>query len=1133
MKHLSLFFVIVTSQLLCFAQTIENPSFESSDEASFYIKKVEIIKDTTYVFCSYFAEAGNWANISKNTYLRDCKSHKTFPLLRCAGLPYSPETRRFSQNGSCAFLFCFPSIEGTELFDFIEHEDRTGFNIYGINLTKRHKTNYTDIELKRISEMILAYRSSSNTEKTKQLKDYAISLNNLVSYNVSIGNHAEAIRLGKVEVIIREKAFGLNHPSYIKSLRNLVGCYTVLGNYYEAMLLETKVVKVLKRTVGSNNSDYVESLNELASYQAQIGNYLEALQLVKEIVEIYKKKYGVHNPYYATALSNLSVFYAYLGNYSEAIIKENEAIKIIKNVLGVDNYHYAQSLNNMAGYYSNKGNFTEAIRLGKESTRIKKKIYGAEHPEYALSLRNLSLYYSELGDHVEALKVGNEALDIRKRLLGVNHPDYVRSLHDMAVFYDYLGKSSNALQLLTEVTKIREKVLGVNHPDYAFSLIDLALCYARTGHNLESLRIGEDGLEIIKRGLGTEHPSYARSLDILAECFFRGGKYAEAERLGLKAVELRKKILDHNHPDYILSLLKLTIYYYYNGDYVKSYEFAKQYIECSHMIILSHFRELSSNFQKTLWYSKYAHQYLRMLPSIVYKYGKAESFSFLYDKACLFSKGLLINTGNEMRRFIHESCDSLLIKQYKELSANIYKYNKLIELPIKNRFMNSDSLKNIIQDQEMKLAHEAKVFGNYTCNLNITWKEVQRNLDESDIAIEFLESPLIGTDSIMYLALTLRKGYDKPRMITLFEYNQLKALSEDDYYTRTAVSDLVWKPLEEELKGIRNIYFAPSGELHRIGIEYLPISKTENIGNVYTLYRLSSTRQLAVIRDETEGKNGILYGGLNYDEKSNSISIDSVSTKESVSRTAISRVNVDSLSIRSSFDYLEGTKKEADMIAADMKRHRVPYIYYNGTNGTEESFKKLDGTRPKLMHIATHGFFLTDEETKKSRLARPEMEFVIASANKASHPLEDKAMTRSGLLFSGCNRTFRHEQIPESEEDGILTAQEISMLDLRGLDLVVLSACQTGLGDVISGEGVFGLQRGFKKAGANTIIMSLSKVDDEATRILMVEFYHNLMNGKTKRQSLNEAQQYLRKVDNGRFDNPKYWASFIMLDGLN
>ena len=139
-------------------------------------------------------------------------------------------------------------------------------------------------------------------------------------------------------------------------------------------------------------------------------------------------------------------------------------------------------------------------------------------------------------------------------------------------------------------------------------------------------------------------------------------------------------------------------------------------------------------------------------------------------------------------------------------------------------------------------------------------------------------------------------------------------------------------------------------------------------------------------------------------------------------------------------------------------------------------------------------------------------------------------MTRSGLLFSGCNHAIRHEQVPDGVEDGILTAQEISTLDLRGLDLVVLSACQTALGDIASGEGVFGLQRGFKKAGAKTIIMSLWKVDDEATRILMVELYKNLMSGKNKQQSLKDAQKSLREYDNGKYNKPEYWASFIMLD---
>lgn len=167
---------------------------------------------------------------------------------------------------------------------------------------------------------------------------------------------------------------------------------------------------------------------------------------------------------------------------------------------------------------------------------------------------------------------------------------------------------------------------------------------------------------------------------------------------------------------------------------------------------------------------------------------------------------------------------------------------------------------------------------------------------------------------------------------------------------------------------------------------------------------------------------------------------------------------------------------------------------------------------------------------KKDLIKKNNFSFVLSEDDNL-HP-EDISLTRSFIVMSGGNQLIQRDSIPLDSEDGIVTAEEISHMDLHETNLVVLSACQTGLGDV-SNEGVYGLQRGFKKAGANTLLMSLDKVDDEATRTLMVEFYRNLMSGKTKRQSLQDAQQYLRKFDNGKYDNPKYWASFIMLDGLN
>ena len=1295
------FIIVMVLCMHCIAQTVVNPVFERSDTPAFYIKRVEITTDTTYVFCSFYAEAGSWASISKDTYLRDSKSHKTFSLQKCEGLPYSPAIRQFYQNESCVFVFCFPSIVGVEQFDFIESEGERGFNIYNVNLSKELNTSYSDTELEQISEIAFAYDSSVDTDNAMLLKEYAISLYNLISYNLSMGKYAEAIRLGKIELEIREKVFGIEDSSYIESLDNLVRYYSALGNYVEAIRLKTEAIKVLKKNIGIDNINYAISLGELALFHAYVGNYSEAIRFEKETLEIKKKIFGTENfdyaqsvnnlaqyysdygnnaeairlgieameiskknlgtehPNYATSLNNLATYNARLGNYNEAIRLETEAMEIRKRVLGTEHPDYAMALSDLAVYNSYTGNYAEAIRLGTEAMEIRKRVIGTEHPDYATSLNNLATYNSSLGNYAEAIRLGTEAMEIRKRVLGTKHPDYANSLSSLATYYhqignyleaislgtkvmlflkrvfgtehlDYarslsnlatynldMGNYSEAIKLGTEAMEIRKRVIGTEHPDYATSLNNLATYNSSLGNYAEAIRLGTEAMEIRKRVLGTKHPDYANSLSNLGAFNFDIGNYAEdirleteameirkrvlgtehsdyamslsnlaasyslignypeAIRLATEAMEIRKRVLGTEHPDYamslsnlatlnsyignhfeairleaeameikkrifgtehphyLISLGNLTSDYYTFGNYKNAYYYITQQIDCSRNYILKNLGELSSNYQKSLWTTQFAYTYFSSLPNLVSQYTNKESISGLYNNTCLFAKGILLNTGIEMRKLILESRDSSLIHNYNVLSTNINIYNKLIEKPIKERFMNTDSLNSVIQKQEMELACESKVYGDYTRNLSLTWKEIQRNLKEDEIAIEFLNYPLVGMNSTMYVALTLKKGYDSPHMVPLFEENQLKTIPENVYYTQTDVSGLVWGPLEEELKDVRNIYFAPSGELHRIGIEYLPISEINNIGDIYALHRLSSTRQLAVIQDETKGKNTILYGGINYDEKSNIISTDSASTKEPVLISAFTyRANVDSLSLRNSYDYLEGTKKEVDLIAEDMKQHSIPYNYFSGTDATEESFKHLDGTMPKVMHIATHGFYFTEEEAVKSQFARPEMELLTDGGIQAGRIVEQKPMTRSGLLLSGCNRTVRHEKVPDEEEDGILTAQEISTLDLRGLDLVVLSACQTGLGDIVSGEGVFGLQRGFKKAGAKTIIMSLWNVNDESTMKMMTSFYHHYLEGMSKQDAFHAAQDELRKDCSSHQERPD-WAAFIMLDGVN
>ena len=924
--------------------------------------------------------------------------------------------------------------------------------------------------------------------------------------------------------------YGTDCPYYGYGEKWTASCYHKLG--LDSIALEYSIYYD-KQPIDKLLTHSSDSIIWIALRMLDLGKIKNAAEILSEAALLEKQELGPNSYWYANTLSVCSGLYSDIGDFKKAIEMGEESVEIYKKTFGADHPNYATCLSNLASCYADYGNCYKAIQLGLESLEIEKRMIGTEHPNYADGLSNLAEAYAEVGDYSDALRFGTEAMNIRKKLFGTEHSDYAISLICLSEYYSALGNYSEALRLGTEAMKIWKRYFGPSDSNYATSLYYLAIYYRGVGNYVKALQTGTEAMEIRKQILGNDDPHYVTSLGTVAVFNSDIGNHNDAIRIGKESLVLGEKVFGIGHPNYFSLLRGLARIYLNLGNYKEAFFYYKQLVACSQPYVRNHFVELSSNLRKTLWDNEFSSDYLNIFPCIVSKCEDKESISQLYDMTCLFAKGLLLNTDIGMRNLILESCDSSLITKYNNLSSNISIYDKLKETPNDKRFINADSLNNVIKRQEMELARDSKVYGDYTHNLTIKWKDVQRGLNENEIAIEFLDFPIYNTDSTMYIALTLKKGYDSPHLVTLFEKNQLKTISEDDYYTQTVVSNLVWKPLKNELNGVMNIYFVPSGELHRIGIEYLPINMTESISDVYTLHRLSSTRQLAIIQDKTEGKNSILYGGINYDEKESAISTDFNSVERAVLRSALSRANVDSLSLRSSFEYLEGTKRETDLIAKEMTHYRVPYTYYHDTEGTEESFKKLDGTRPKVMHIATHGFYLTEVEAEKSKTDRLGMELMSDGFQKISQFVEDKPMTRSGLLFSGCNRAFRHERIPDGEEDGILTAQEISSIDLRGLDLVVLSACQTGLGDVVSGEGVFGLQRGFKKAGANTILMSLNKVDDEATKILMVEFYRNLMNGKTKHQSLQDAQKYLRIVDNGKYDDPKYWASFVLLDGLN
>lgn len=987
--------------------------------------------------------------------------------------------------------------------------------------------------------------------------NYAITLSNLATYKSAIGEYSEALELEKNASIIYEKTLGKDHLTYARSLSSIANYNSILGNYKEAISLNTEALKIYEKTLGKEHPTYALSINSLAELQVHIGNYPMATKLFTQALETAKKSLGPNHSAYATILHNMATCISILGDDRKAITLEKEALSIREKALGKESNAYSVSLHSLAVLNSSTGNYVEAIKYETESLNIIKKTLGKNHKSYSTGSSCLASYYSALGNYEEAIKLDSEALYTIEQTFGKNHPDYANILSNLANDY-YYGNYVEASRLGHEALNIREKVLGTQHPDYAEALSNVSMFNISLGNLAEAKRQIMEASKIFQITFGQESHNYSIMLHKLALCNALQHNFSESIRLEKEVLKIFAKTIGKNHPDYRLALNDLTFYYFNSKDYINTAQQAILTTEECNKIVFSTFTDLTSH-ERTLFWNKYSNWYNYYLPMFSYYISEPELSVATYNGA-LLAKELLLNADREMSQLILESNDKAFIQEYRDLQFNKTILYKMLQKPKKEHITDIDSIHRIVRKQEKELITKSKVYGDYTRNLQITWKEVQKKLNKEDIAIEFLAFPA-GKDSIIYAALILRPETTSPKMIPLFERKQLSNINKKDFYTTPTLSQLIWKPLEKELKGIKNVYFAPAGQLHNIAIEHLPSSDSTFIAEQINFYRLSSTRQLVMIKDKSHIKEAVLYGGLKYDADTTALVV------ENKKYTDIPRdLNIqhtfypDSLNLRDGAKYLPATKIEAEQIKQALENTRLQPALYMDLRGTEESFKALSGKNISMLHIATHGFYWTETEARQTK----DLDFLMMGDNNQSRYVEDKALTRSGLLLSGANIALKGNPLPEGLEDGILTAKELAGLDLRGLDLVVLSACQTGLGE-ITGDGVFGLQRGFKKAGANTLLMSLWKVDDNATQLLMTQFYKNLLAGKSKFESLREAQKYIRDYEVEiettpdkrwqsearqkekqskkpmpkefkkikKYKDPFYWAAFILLDAID
>jgi CHAT domain-containing protein len=491
--------------------------------------------------------------------------------------------------------------------------------------------------------------------------------------------------------------------------------------------------------------------------------------------------------------------------------------------------------------------------------------------------------------------------------------------------------------------------------------------------------------------------------------------------------------------------------------------------------------------------------------------------------------------------------------------------SRLYLTPFDERKENIDSLENIANTFEKELIRKGEGMPdieNLTELTSIKWQDVQKALKQDEAAIEFIDFQYYDkrwTDSIFYCALLLRKDYTTPKMVYLFEEKQLKNLvstskaTNNSYYitqlysnkatlssinnktsSQNILYNLIWHPIDSLLNGINTIYLSPSGLLHKVAFNAIPISDSTFLSDKYQLNTVSSTRILAktskVMTQLSEDYSVTLYGGVEYDvDSTEMVAIARQFQKPGYDLFANRGITIPEDKRGITWLYLPGTLTEVSNIEKLFESKQITTTLYTGKNATEESFKHLTDNRksPEIIHIATHGFYFPESQLKSPEMGMDVFRNSIKPGftNEPAFTYSENPLIRSGILFAGATRAWSNLPEIEGVEDGTLTAYEVSNMNLSNTQLVVLSACETGLGDVNSSEGVIGLQRAFKTAGVRYIIMSLWSIPDYQTSEMMSLFYNNWSDGMNISYAFGKAQKSMRQKY-----SPYYWAAFVIIE---
>ncbi len=929
----------------------------------------------------------------------------------------------------------------------------------------------------------------------------------------------DSVALAEQALTLARKAFGPRHRATLTSMNNLAMRFLSLGRYDEAEPLLTNALSLAQDILGDDHEDTLHTHNFLALLYQYQSRFADAEKLHRKILALRRETFGPRHPTTLQSMNNLAMLYESQGRFSEAETLYEEALPLIRDVIGESAPETLTTMNNLAVLYKSQGRLAEAESLFRETLDERRKVLDPRDPDIMQSMNNLAALYLLQGRHAEAEPLAQEALDLRRDVLGPFHPDTLQSIHNLAGLYENLGRHAEAEARYQEALDLGRRVFGRNHRWTLTSMNNLAHLYAVQGRHADAEVLYQDTLDLRRNALGPDHPDTLTSINNLAVLYDKQDRREMAEVLYQDMLPLFQKAFGPRHPTTIIVSLNAA----------------------TNHIAQNHIQD--------------ALAILRNLEPVVLGWMGQE----LYDSAAESNKRLLVARQATYQDVIlslaaarHEkeaqSLAGTVILRWKNMQAEegayLARLARLSESPTVQRLAEdlerrraalpplarhgspdvyTQALRHL-EDAEQALVQESQTYKDQLKVRDTNLEDIQATLTtENAVLLDFRryhrEDFLTGGTVEDRWGALLLNGSNPPVFKDLGPAAKVdarvKALltnmdgAED---AARALYQTLIQPFEDEFHAGNRIYVAPDGTLTLLPFTRLVNGNGQTLGSTHTLRMILTGRDLIRSSFENRTEGLLALGGIDFNVTAGeSTEVLRTRTPDTPGAAELESGRITTLAaeVRAAHDgefaVLQHSGLEVDKIAALYRvlRPGQPVTVWKNTDASEYRLKNYVPP-PRVLHLATHGFYL------------PELP-------------QDRLLVMSGVSLSGANRGLKGETT--NGEDGILYAIEAQTLNLEGTDLVVLSACKTAQGAIDQAEGVYGLVRALRIAGARQVLVTLWPIKDRSAQDFMSYFYKVLLSDPAEHADAALALETTRREAMDRGWTPKHWAPYVLFGG--